>query len=88
MNQPINIQLWVAQVIKPTNKKMLLQGFGDQCNKQPNVPLFPDINYKCAQRQNIKHVCIFEFNFKNAGKKAQFLNDSTVTSGQTIIDKN
>ena len=31
----------VPKVVKLTNKKMLLQDFGDFCNKQPNVPSLP-----------------------------------------------
>ncbi len=30
----------VPKVVKPTNKKTLLQNFGDYCTKQPIVPLF------------------------------------------------
>ncbi len=40
LNEPTNQNsIKVPTVVKPTNKKMILQNFGDQCNKQPNVPL-------------------------------------------------
>ena len=34
------------KVVKPTNKKKLFLNFGDQCNKQPNVPSLLDY-YPC-----------------------------------------
>ena len=41
-NEPINQNLIeVLKVVKPTNKKTLLENFGDLCNKQPNVPSLP-----------------------------------------------
>ena len=41
-NEPTNqISIKVPKVVKQTNKKMLLQVFGDKCNKLPNVPSLP-----------------------------------------------
>ena len=43
--EPTNkILITVQKVGKPTNKKTLLENFGDSCNKQPNVPFLPGIN--------------------------------------------
>ena len=37
----------VRKVVKPTNKKTLLQNLGDKCNKQLNVPSLPGL-YDCS----------------------------------------
>ena len=36
----------VPKVVKPTNKKTLLQNFGDKYNKQPIVPSFLPYIYR------------------------------------------
>ena len=46
----------VSKVVKPTNKKTLLQNFGDKCNKQPNVPSLPeDIEWRAFIYLALRH---------------------------------
>ena len=43
INEPTNKNsIKVSKDVTPTNKKTL-QNFGDQFNKQPNVPSLPDV---------------------------------------------
>ena len=55
LNEP-TYQIKVIKVDKPTNKKTLLYNFGDQCNKQPNVPSLPGNNVICNM-----YVCLGQF---------------------------
>ena len=54
LNEPTNQNsIKASKVIEPMNKKTLLEDFGDQCNKQPNVPSRPAIYPKVTLIQNV-----------------------------------
>ena len=48
----------LPKVVEPTNKKTLLYNFGDQCNKQPNIPSLSAYTKTNGNVPSIKGRCI------------------------------
>ena len=66
-NEPTNRNsIKFPKVVKQTNKKTLLQNFGDQCNKQPMFPSSLSImkgHMFFTIKGNIIHVIILYFKY-------------------------